>query len=121
MSNYKELYDVRINYPDNTELSQQLDNEENALNFLNEHLTDKPYEYATIDCHIFNGEIEVDYKDICEIFIEHYYIPHKDITVIFRERTDKGCFTSTEIIGFYYGKPEYSETVKYIGKLKAEY
>lgn len=50
------------------------------------------------------------------------YAPDTDMTFILREISDEnGDPISTEVIGFYYGKPSDDLTKEFAGKLKANF
>lgn len=55
------------------------------------------------------------------------YAPDTDITFIMKDtyeytRDKTNTFlASTEVIGFYFGEPDESNTAEYTGKLKAEF
>lgn len=53
--------------------------------------------------------------------IEVAYSPSHDITFILEECYMNEKIVSTELVGFYYGKPDEKNTIAYYGKIKAEY
>lgn len=49
------------------------------------------------------------------------YAQDTDITFILQDTFKDNIIVSTEVIGFYYGKPDGKLNGEYKGKLKAEY
>lgn len=49
------------------------------------------------------------------------YAKNWDMTFIMRDITDGEELKSMECVGWYYGEPDEESTVKFIGKLKAEF
>lgn len=54
--------------------------------------------------------------------LEAIFVERSDITFLMEHVTDsKGEAVSTEVVGFYYGKPDEEGNKMYRGKTKAEY
>lgn len=63
---------------------------------------------------------KINLKNKKEVYTS--YSSETDMTTIFEDRfTNDGNIASTEVKGFYFGKPTQELTKEYYGKTKAEY
>ncbi len=60
-----------------------------------------------------------DNETSCSKIIYPVYSENSEMTFIMCDITEKDILTSTEISGFYYGKPDLELMEQYIGNLKA--
>lgn len=49
------------------------------------------------------------------------YAPDTDITFIMKDTYEGEDVVATEVVGFYYGEPNETDTKEFIGSLKAEF
>lgn len=119
-------FEVEINYADGTYNSEYFDDEENAREYANECIEKGENNknivvYCKITTKDLSGGILRPIKHICEWEIKTAYVPTENMTIIIAEYYEYRKYKSTEIVGFYYGGESMENTIKYYGKLKAEY
>lgn len=124
--NYVISYSVDIEYADGTYDSECFDNEVNAREYISDCIEDGKENNNIVTHYLItikesSGGILCSDEVVCEWEVKTAYVPIEDMTIIIVEYSENQNPKSTEIVGFYYGGESTENTVKYYGKLKAEY